>query len=317
MGMGKISFFAAFALLLCCVSVQSYAAEAAARDSLKYYVKAKGLFHVRTRTDVSSSNFTFGANNGDDTYLALIAKTPTRLKQNIGVGVGPIFLNFGIGLNGKNPDADLGLNIIGKTVNFSANYSQSNTMTGGGSVSDNETIEIPAGAMFHNCLQANFLFVLNSKRFSYPAAMNQNTIQQRSAGSFLICLNAIAMHAENNENAGWPLPDVSVQNGSIGIGLGYGYNWVPVERLLIHGSLTASPAIFQITETKISGVHKSFKGTPTANLTGNFACVYHFPKHFYIGAYATLERLFTLSAQAQYLVTRGKTDAHIALGVRF
>jgi hypothetical protein len=315
--MGKISFAAALALLLCCGSFQSYASEAAARDSVKYYVRAKGLFHVRLRTDVSSSNFSFFSQNGDDSYFGLVTKTHTRLKENIGFGVGPIFLSFGVGLNGKNPDTNLGLNVIGKTVNFSANYSQSNRMTGVGTILDGETTEIPAGSMFHNCLQANFLFVLNGKRFSFPAAMNQATIQQRSAGSFFICLNAIAVHAVNNENAGWPLPDISVQNGSIGVGMGYGYNWVPVERLLVHGSVTASPGILQFTEAKVNGVQRSYKGSPTGYLTGNFACVYHFPKHFYVGAYATLERLFSLNSKAEYLVTRGKTDAHVALGVRF
>ena len=316
--MGKIgaSFVAACALLLCFSAFELHAAEAARRDSVKYYVKARGLFHLRTRTDVSSTNFMFTGDGSDDSF-SLITETPIRLKQNIGFGVGPLFLNFGIALNGKSPDTSFGANILGKIVSFNINYSHMSSMSGKGAVTADQIVVIPAGSMNHSCLQARLLITPNGKRFSLPAALNQNTIQKRSAGSIFFCLNGTAMNTHNRENSGWPLPDLSVENVCAGAGLGYGYNWVPVERLLVHASFAGGPGIIQRSWTDVNGVKQEHKGSPSADVFGNIACIYHFPKHWYIGAFASFERIFTISSTAQYVFTQGKSDAHLALGVRF
>ena len=303
--------------MLCCGTIDSYSAEAAKRDTVVYYEKAKGLFHLRARTDISSSNFAFSGGGGDEPSVTIATSSPTRIKQNIGVGLGPLFLNFGIALNGKNPDTNLGFNIYGKMVSFMFNYAHHNSMSGKGSVIADQVLDINAGSMYHNCLQANLLITPNGKRFSLPAAMNQNIIQKRSAGSIFICLNGTALNALNRKDADWPFPDVSVDNLSLGAGLGYGYNWVPVERLLVHASLMAVPGFIHSTWTTIDGVQHKYKGATTADISGNLACVYHFRKNFYVGAYASFDRIFTLSSTSQYLITRGKSDAHVALGVRF
>ena len=314
--MNRLLLIACLCMLWCGAAV-SRAAEPAKRDTVQYYYKPKGLFHVRARTDVSGTGLSL-MGKGDD-YIGVNVRSDARFKQNLGFGIGPVFLNAGISLGPKqkNLDGDIAINVYGNYLCFYAGYSYATSLYGTGSLLEGNAVNIPAGSMFYHSLQARLIFALNGKRFSFPAAMNQNFIQKRSAGSFLLYVNAVGLNARNKDNDLWTLPDVSVYNGSLGIGAGYGYNWVPFENFLVHLSLLAAPGLLQDTETKVGGVDRNYKASPTASLTGNFSCTWHFAKRFYAGAFASFEDIFTLGNDKDYVVRRGKSDAHLTLGVRF
>ena len=80
-------------------------------------------------------------------------------------------------------------------------------------------------------------YCFNHCRFSFPAVFNQSYIQRRSAGSWLAGISyqggSIKTTDElkaRSQNA----PDINIGVGHLGIGGGYGYNWVLGRRWLLH-----------------------------------------------------------------------------------
>ena len=88
-------------------------------------------------------------------------------------------------------------------------------------------------------LYLNGYYVFNGRRYSQAAAYNQSVIQRRSAGSLLAgaTLYMAAFDFSDNRNAAMIL--LSRNTGRIkmhqaNIGIGYGYNWVPVRGLVLN-----------------------------------------------------------------------------------
>lgn len=88
-------------------------------------------------------------------------------------------------------------------------------------------------------LYLNGYYVFNGRRYSQAAAYNQAVIQRRSAGSLLAgaTLYMAAFDFSDNRNAAMIL--LSRNTGRIkmhqaNIGVGYGYNWVPVRGLVVN-----------------------------------------------------------------------------------
>ena len=90
-----------------------------------------------------------------------------------------------------------------------------------------------------------FNFRSYGKRFSYPAAFSQNYIQRRSAGSFFLTISAQGQHAELD---GEQNSDLKMTN--IGIGGGYGYNYVPSKGWLLH--ISAQPTFIVYSKTSLT-----------------------------------------------------------------
>ncbi|MBR1653104.1 MAG: DUF4421 domain-containing protein [Alloprevotella sp.] len=96
---------------------------------------------------------------------------------------------------------------------------------------------------------ANAYYVFNHKRFSYPAAYNQSTVQKRSAGSFILGFRFDRQRINFNYDL---LPDALREDDvadtrldfknlayhSYTLNAGYAYNWVPARNLLLAVSLT-------------------------------------------------------------------------------
>jgi hypothetical protein len=83
---------------------------------------------------------------------------------------------------------------------------------------------------------ATFLYVLSPQTYDLPAALDQSSIQEHSAGSFLLLAT---YHRQTISNPGPFIPDekkgefgvdqdvFNIDTHNIAAGLGYGYNWVP------------------------------------------------------------------------------------------
>lgn len=96
----------------------------------------------------------------------------------------------------------------------------------------------------------NLYYILNNRRFSYPAAFSQSTNQRRNAGSFIAGFS-VSTHNLHFDYA--ELPDVirqtmnedlkveHIKYTNISLNFGYGYNWVFARNCL--ACLSLSPAI--------------------------------------------------------------------------
>ena len=88
-------------------------------------------------------------------------------------------------------------------------------------------------------LYLNGYYVFNGRRYSQAAAYNQSVIQRRSAGSFLLGATwyMSAFDFSDDKNSGMILLSnnigrLKLHQGNIGVG--YGYNWVPLRGLVIN-----------------------------------------------------------------------------------
>ena len=103
---------------------------------------------------------------------------------------------------------------------------------------------------------ANVYYVFNHRRFSYPAAYAQSTVQRLSAGSFILGLRydhhkilfdhrqlpASLLYTPQGESVLFDAMKIGTINYyNAGISLGYAYNWVIARNLLFNVSLM--PAI--------------------------------------------------------------------------
>ena len=101
-------------------------------------------------------------------------------------------------------------------------------------------------------LSLNMYYVFNHRRFSYPAAYSQSTVQRRSAGSWMLGLRFDRSYCSFDYTR---LPEIllvedrlyegfkgaNYNHRNYSISFGYAYNWVPVRNLLI--SLSTMPSL--------------------------------------------------------------------------
>ena len=164
-------------------------------------------------------------------------------------------------------------------------------------------VELPEDMLSVKTLNLNAFYIFNSKRFSYPAAFSQSYIQRKSAGSFLVALSGQGQHAKLSvkPEVDWT-EEMNLKMTNIGIGAGYGYNYVPSEGWLLHVSALPTFIVYSKTSMKIGDTRVPLH--------------YHFPEviimcfelflHPFKVALHLLERVATclLDAVAPYLFER-------------
>lgn len=155
----------------------------------------------------------------------------------------------------------------------------------------------------------NLYYIFNHKKFSYPAAYSQSTVQRRSAGSALMGIG----YTRHSLNIDWDKLDkllddklsnqtdeVEIDNGllfgkvtytDISVSGGYSYNWVFARNWLFNASLSAAIG-YKVSkgdmEKDKNGTHRGFN-IHNFNMDGigRFGLVWN-NTHWYAGASAIL-----------------------------
>jgi len=295
------------------------------RNDTIYYAKPDGNWHLRLRSDLVGSSLLYmmpyqGGIKGVE------ASTGARFKQCVGAGWKNLFLNVGFNPFAKAKDLELNVNAYGNMFGFESNLGASDSMAGsyayGTGSGDVVTDDLNPGDLIMFYGKAKAYYAFNWKRFSFSSAMNQNRIQKRSAGSPLITAEArwlYMTHIDDQENPDFTKGLVTFLAGAGG---GYAYNWVPVKNLLVHASLLANYGFLNNTVI-LNGKdnYTSVRSNAVLSVSGSTSVVYHFRK-WYVGAFASLDNLFSVSSQAtgmddSYVIQYRRGDAHFAVGVRF
>jgi hypothetical protein len=160
-------------------------------------------------------------------------------KSTLSVAVNYLGVTVSMALNpaklmGKYKDFELNLNSYSNRWGFDFIYQNARNFTGWHKAEDSPRLELPDGAMTLKSLNLNAYYAFNYRHFSYPAAFTQSYIQRRSAGSFLLGASGQGQKAETHATY-----QSLLKVTNIGIGAGYGYNWVPFRDWLLH--LSALP----------------------------------------------------------------------------
>ena len=194
-------------------------------------------------------------------------------KATLSMGVSYLGLSLSVALNpaklmGKYRDFELNFNSYGRRFGFDVIYQDAKNFTGWHDHEGMERITLPDGLLSVKTLNLNAFYVLNCRRFSYPAAFSQSYIQRRSAGSFLLAASGMSQHATLD----W---DQEMQLKITNIGLGAGQGW------LLH--ISALPTFIVYSNTSMTfdntrvPLHYHF---PEVIITGRGAVVHQWSNKF-------------------------------------
>ena len=226
-----------------------------------YIIRPQAKWTLTTRLNISGTRIRINeVANGKDYELELKADK----KATLNLGVSYMGLSLSLSLNpgklmGKYKDYELGFHSYGKRLGFDFTFQEAGNFTGRADANgEQKDFTVKEGVKIQT-LNANAYYVFNPRRFSYPAAFSHSYIQRRSAGSFLL---AASVQGQNSE-IGFD-KNVVLKMTNLGIGAGYGYNYVPGKGWLLH--ISSLPTFIVYTKTSL---------TTDGN---NIPLHYHFPE---------------------------------------
>ena len=173
-------------------------------------------------------------------------------KSTISLGVNYLGVTLSMALNpakllGKYKDFEINLNSYNIRWGFDFIYQDARNFKGWHETEGQSRLELPPEVLTLKSLNVNAYYAFNHRRFSYPAAFTQSYIQRRSAGSFLLAVSGQGQRAKTKAQY-----ESLLNVTNIGIGAGYGYNWVPSRHWLLHISSLPTFTVFSNTSLTVN-----------------------------------------------------------------
>ena len=249
-----------------------------------YIMRPKTKWTVVARLNVSGAKIeSEGIDNGNHFKSEMMAD----YKSTLSLAVSYLGFSLSAALNpaklmGKYSDYELNFNSYSKRFGFDIIYQNAHNFTGWHDTDGKERIELPEDMLTVKTLNLNTYYAFNSSRFSYPAAFSHSYIQRKSAGSFLLALSGQGQHAKLSvrPEIDWA-QEMHLKMTNIGIGAGYGYNYVPSQGWLLHISSLPTFIVYSKTSMTIGDtrvpLHYHF---PEVIITGRGAAVHHWSNKF-------------------------------------
>ncbi len=239
-----------------------------------YVIRPKTKWTLKGRFNFSGASIkTQGTLEGEHFETEMRAD----YKSTLSLGIGYLGLSLNLALNpkkmlGRYGDFEMNFRSYGKRLGFDLSYHDANTFTGWHEREGDNRIELTGDVLSLKTLNLNAYYCFNHRKFSYPAAFSQSYIQRRSAGSFMLALSGQAQKGTAKSD-----PAFTFKMTNIGIGGGYGYNYVPGKGWLLH--ISALPTLIIYSDRTID-----FDGT-------SVPLDYHFPEVIITGRGAVIKQL--------------------------
>ena len=200
-----------------------------------YITRPQTKWTVMARLNLSGALIeTEGIDNGQHYQSRMDANSKATL--SLGVGYQGFTLSLALNpakLMGKYKDFELNFNLYRRSYGFDFIYHDAKNFTGWYDQEGMPRVELPDGMLHVQTLNVNAYYAFNNRRFSYPAAFSQSYIQRRSAGSFLLAASGMWQDANLGDQSSG-VEEYKLKMTNIGIGAGYGYNFVPHKGWLLH-----------------------------------------------------------------------------------
>ncbi|MBR1667251.1 MAG: DUF4421 family protein [Bacteroidaceae bacterium] len=281
-----------------------------------YIQRPQETWLLKLRDNVSGSRF-HADRHLDGVYWR--GRLKTDMKATMSVGVNYRGITAGLALNpgklsGKNKDFEINLNAYANRYGIDVVYQNSKTLSGPTSIGEQSSF-LEKGMMGLKMLNINGYYAFNGKRFSYPAAFTQSYIQRRSAGSWLVGFSYMGGSLKTTEKVPDYASTMRIYIGHFGIGGGYGYNWVPGKRWLLHFSALPTLVIGNYNNIKVDGVRQDMDTKfPDLILTERAAIVYTINKKYFLAS--TLVVTNSLLGDDVVDINYSKWRARLCLGMR-
>jgi len=281
-----------------------------------YLTRPTQRFTARLRMNVSGSGINTNGHYKElpfDSHL----NTPNRITTSIGLAYRGIGLSISVNpakLKGTSHTTEFNFNYYANRYGVEVSYQTSKDYAGW-FTSNGERREFPAGLLESKILNISAYYAFNYRKFSYPAAFTQSYIQRRSAGSWMLALSCLSGVLDGG---GIPeLGSFKLKMGNIGIGGGYGYNWVISRHWMVHASALPTIVVGSFNHLTIGGVKERVSYSfPELILTERVAVLYQFHKNHFAGL--TFVAYNTIHGTTKKLrLSHNKWRLRITYGFRF
>ena len=231
-------------------------------------------------------------------------------------------------IRGTYDDYELNFEYHGNQISLDLNYQRSTSLEGDIDLGPVKRLE--KDALYMKTFTLTGYYIFNHRHFSFPAAFYQNYIQLRSAGSWLAgltfqsgCIRTTDELIERSPSA----PDVHIDAAHVGIGGGYGYNFVfgKHSQWLFHLSMLPTVVVYNHNELTVRSAADRAAGKEAEthgakhmrfNMVFNerAALVYHFSEKCFAGA--TLMMSNSIFDDKAVVINQNKGIARAFVGIR-
>ena len=284
-----------------------------------YVVRPEGRLTMKMRLNQTGNTF-HAKGTVNNIYSKADLSTSHKTTVSIGASYRGISAALAINpakLSGAYKDYEFNLNYYSSSISIDFSYQRSESLSGDVWRDDNKS-QLESGDVTLKVINLAGYYTFNHRRFSFPAAFNQSYIQRQSAGSWLVGVSyqggSIKTNDElkaRNPNA----PDVSIDVGHLGIGGGYGYNWVLGKRWLLHFSMLPTFVVYNRNKFTVNDELKKAKHM-RFNMIFNerVAIVRNFSSRYFAGA--TLVMNNSIFDDNVVVVNQNKWRARAFFGLR-
>ena len=235
-----------------------------------------------------------------------------------------IYRGIGVGVavnpakwKGVYKDYEFNLNYYSSRISLDFSYQRSESLAGDIN-RDDKMSRLESGDVTMKVANVAAYYTFNHRRFSFPAAFTQSYIQRRSAGSWLAGISYQGGSIKTNDalkertpNA----PEVRVYVGHVGIGGGYGYNWVLGRKWLLHFSMLPTFVVYNRNNMTVNGDRRKAQHM-RFNMIFNerVAIVHYFTSRYFAGA--TLVMNNSVFDDSAVVINQNKWRARAFFGMR-
>ena len=284
-----------------------------------FVIRPEGKLTLKLRLNQTGNDFhAKGTVNGF--YSEADLKTSHKTTMSIGASYRGISAAVAINpakMKGLYKDYEFNLNYYSSRLSLDFSYQRSETLAGD-FTGDRGDLRLESGEALLKVLNIAGYYTFNHRRFSYPAAFTQSYIQRRSAGSLLagISYQGGSIKTTDDLKARNPnAPDVRIYIGHVGIGGGYGYNWVPSRKWLLHLSILPTVVVYNRNNMTVNGERKEAQHMRLNMLFNERAAVvYNFSPRYFASLTAVVNN--SVFKDDNVTVNQNKWRARASFGMR-
>ena len=284
-----------------------------------YVVRPDGRLTLKVRMNQTGNSF-----HAKGTVNDIYSKADLRTSHKTTFSVAAIYRGIGIGMainpakwKGIYKDYEFNLNYYSNRISLDFSYQRSESLAGDVQRDDNMS-RLESDDVTLKIANLAGYYSFNHRRFSFPAAFTQSYIQRQSAGSWLAGISYQGGSIKTSDNLkarSQNAPDINIGLGHIGIGGGYGYNWVIGKRWLLHFSMLPTFVVYSRNKFTVNGERKQAKHM-RFNMICNerVAIVRNFSSRYFAGA--TLVMNNSIFDDEAVVVNQNKWRARAFFGMR-
>ena len=270
------------------------------------------ILHIKSNIDGKKLNYAMEGN----------------IKTTVGLSASYKGISAGFSLNpakwfNKTKDYEYNINIYTNRIGIDFTHGKRTSMKG--YIASERINRIDHSGIRLKNTSINAYYNFNNKKFSYPAIFSHSWIQKKSAGSFLAAITyhdtSLSANFTSYEN---PLGNIHTLTKfkirHLGIGAGYGYNFVPNQHWLLH--LSAQPSILVWKEYNMEYIDPANTKTklnaptkfPEIHLIGRFGITYSF-KNLFIGLNGVIQH-FQAGEKDNFSIGSTQWRGQLSFGIR-